>query len=310
MGLTNSEFVTKVFDHMKNTQCEVNLCHEMSDHRPEEVARCNLQKRWVFDPPMPGYDWYEATVNHAEAIQMLSVFPGDHPVPAEITEEWLDGELAGIEPKTCPLSNGEFMAKAYNHYVSASCKENKCPEMSDHRPEELGRCNLQVMGIYGEPMPGYDWYEASTSYQEVDRVAKMLFVASMPFVLDGPANGEPLTSEWLDTQLNKIDVETPCQCPVITRAELAKSLIIKIDGLADYEAPATPTFDDVPADAWYYDYVEAAVQLGIVSGYTDAAGNLTGLFGPGDTVNRAAMVKVVITAVDGLLNYMAPTTPT
>jgi hypothetical protein len=82
----------------------------------------------------------------------------------------------------------------------------------------------------------------------------------------------------------------------LNRAELVKIVITAIDGLAGYEAPATPTFDDVPADAWYYDYVEAAVQLDIVNGYTDAAGNLTGMFGPSDTVNRAAATKILVNA--------------
>ena len=82
----------------------------------------------------------------------------------------------------------------------------------------------------------------------------------------------------------------------LNRAELVKIAITAIDGLAGYEAPATPTFDDVPADIWFFDYVEAAVQLGIVNGYTDASGNLTGYFGPGDTVNRAAATKILVNA--------------
>ncbi len=82
----------------------------------------------------------------------------------------------------------------------------------------------------------------------------------------------------------------------LNRAELVKIVVTAIDGLAGYEAPATPTFDDVPTDAWFYDYVEAAVAEGIVSGYTDANGNLTGQFGPGDTVNRAAATKILVNA--------------
>lgn len=80
----------------------------------------------------------------------------------------------------------------------------------------------------------------------------------------------------------------------LNRAELVKIVITAMDGLADYEAPATPTFDDVAIDDWYYEYVEAAVQLGVVSGYTDASGNLTGMFGPADTVNRAAATKILV----------------
>ena len=90
----------------------------------------------------------------------------------------------------------------------------------------------------------------------------------------------------------------------LNRAELVKMVITAVDGLAGYEAPATPTFDDVPTTAWYYDYVEAAVQLGIVNGYTDAAGNLTGMFGPADTVNRAAATKILVNA------FSVPTTLT
>ena len=85
-------------------------------------------------------------------------------------------------------------------------------------------------------------------------------------------------------------------CDPMNRAELVKIVIMVIDGFADYEAPATPTFYDVPRAAWYFDYVECAVQFGIVSGYTDAQGNLTGFFGPGDQVNRAAATKILVNA--------------
>ncbi|MBI5411741.1 S-layer homology domain-containing protein [Candidatus Peregrinibacteria bacterium] len=88
----------------------------------------------------------------------------------------------------------------------------------------------------------------------------------------------------------------------LNRAELVKIVVTAIDGLAGYKAPATATFDDVAVDAWYYDYVEAAVQLDIVQGYTDASGALTGKFGPGDTVNRAAATKILVNA------FSVPTT--
>jgi hypothetical protein len=82
----------------------------------------------------------------------------------------------------------------------------------------------------------------------------------------------------------------------ITRAELVGMIIASADGLAGFEAPAIPTFSDVPAYAGYYDDVEAAARLGIVSGYTDVNGNPTGKFGPSDTVTRAAAVKILINA--------------
>lgn len=52
------------------------------------------------------------------------------------------------------------------------------------------------------------------------------------------------------------------------------------------------TFVDVPVDAWFTPYVHEAAQLGIVSGYKDAKGNLTGYFGPGNNVTIAEALKM------------------
>ena len=82
----------------------------------------------------------------------------------------------------------------------------------------------------------------------------------------------------------------------LNRAELVKIAVEATTGIQTDLIPATPTFDDVSADAWYYQYVETAAALGIVEGYKDASGNLTGLFGPSDMVNRAAATKILVNA--------------
>ena len=84
----------------------------------------------------------------------------------------------------------------------------------------------------------------------------------------------------------------------LTRAELAEMVIKAVDGLDGFEVPATPTFSDVPADSPYYNYVEAAFALDIVGGYTDANGDRTGMFGPEDSITRAATAKVLTSAFD------------
>lgn len=84
----------------------------------------------------------------------------------------------------------------------------------------------------------------------------------------------------------------------LTRAELAVMVIKAIDGLAGFETPVEPTFSDVPLDSFYYTYVEAAASLGIVGGYTDVDGSLTGVFGPDATITRAAATKVLTSAFD------------
>jgi len=83
----------------------------------------------------------------------------------------------------------------------------------------------------------------------------------------------------------------------MTRSEVAKMVITAIDGLADYTAPATPTFTDVPTDAWYYDFIESAVQLGLSMGYLDASGNSTGLFGPGDPASTCWVGELIRNAL-------------
>ncbi len=82
----------------------------------------------------------------------------------------------------------------------------------------------------------------------------------------------------------------------ITRAELISMIIAATDGKTGFEAPATPTFSDVPMDAPYYNDIEAAAKRGIVSGYTDADRNPTGKFGPEDSVSRAAATKILVNA--------------
>lgn len=48
------------------------------------------------------------------------------------------------------------------------------------------------------------------------------------------------------------------------------------------------SFRDVPADSWYLPYVNTAVGLGAVSGYSD------GTFRPNHSVTRAEALKIVL----------------
>lgn len=84
----------------------------------------------------------------------------------------------------------------------------------------------------------------------------------------------------------------------LNRAELVKMIITAIGGLEGHTPPPNPTFDDVLPGEWFTNYVEAAATLGIVMGYMDAQGNLIGIFGPADTVNRAAATKMLVEAFD------------
>lgn len=79
------------------------------------------------------------------------------------------------------------------------------------------------------------------------------------------------------------------------RAEAAK-LLVAAAGLT-IDTSAGPSFKDVAPGSWYYQYVETAAKNGVVGGYKDAAGNLTGNFGPGDPVTREQFSKMAVNSM-------------
>ena len=55
-------------------------------------------------------------------------------------------------------------------------------------------------------------------------------------------------------------------------------------------------FDDVSATAWYADYVNEAVDAGLVTGYADDDGEATGEFGANDELTRATVATILYRA--------------
>ncbi len=53
------------------------------------------------------------------------------------------------------------------------------------------------------------------------------------------------------------------------------------------------SFTDISADAWYAPYVEWAASEGLITGYKNASGNYTGLFGPQDGLTRAQLAAIL-----------------
>lgn len=74
---------------------------------------------------------------------------------------------------------------------------------------------------------------------------------------------------------------------LINRAEFLK---IVFKGRSDTEPVGRRCFSDVNPDAWYAPYVCAAARRGIVDGYAD------GTFQPGQTINTAEALKIVLNA--------------
>ena len=90
---------------------------------------------------------------------------------------------------------------------------------------------------------------------------------------------------WAVYSDGSVDVLRPA-----TRSEV---VVTVLQALKQRISPRSGTvFTDVTTATAYGAAVETAAAAGIVSGYADEAGNLTGLFGPDDPVNRAETAKI------------------
>lgn len=68
--LAHADMVIKVYERLKSADCFKELCAEMNGERPEEKARCNLEKAGVFKKPA-GYKWFESAASRSEAIKVM-----------------------------------------------------------------------------------------------------------------------------------------------------------------------------------------------------------------------------------------------
>lgn len=75
----------------------------------------------------------------------------------------------------------------------------------------------------------------------------------------------------------------------LNRAEGAKVIITAINGLSGLPQPFTPHYLDVPSDAWFFVYVEAATVLNLTHGYVNQDGTPTGYYGPADVASSCFM---------------------
>ncbi len=64
-------------------------------------------------------------------------------------------------------------------------------------------------------------------------------------------------------------------------------------GLEPYEAPATPSFFDVPDDFWSYQHIEYLAEHNIVQGYSDYFGPDLDAYLPANSVDRAQMAVYI-----------------
>lgn len=81
-----------------------------------------------------------------------------------------------------------------------------------------------------------------------------------------------------------------------TRGEVVATFLQELN--LPLQWPTGQLFHDVSRRTPYAAAIESAVKLKIVSGKNDDAGNLTGMFGPSDPINRAELTKILAIIID------------
>lgn len=114
------------------------------------------------------------------------------------------------------------------------------------------------------------------------------FAGSFPDVPEDHANYEAI--EYLDQHaiINGYDDGTFGPDNLVNRAEATKIIVGAYD--ISHEGTYEEKFPDVPDDQWFFPYVMGANKAGIISGYDD------GTYKPGDNVNLAELLKIVVLA--------------
>ncbi|MFH1444648.1 MAG: S-layer homology domain-containing protein [Candidatus Peregrinibacteria bacterium] len=97
--------------------------------------------------------------------------------------------------------------------------------------------------------------------------------------------------DWLVFINRSVDPLRPA-----TRAEVVATFLQVLN--VPREWPTGSMFRDVSRTIPYASCIETAASHELVAGYTDDEGNPTGLFGPADPINRAAMAKMISAAME------------
>lgn len=116
------------------------------------------------------------------------------------------------------------------------------------------------------------------------------FAASFPDVPEDHVNFDAI--EYLDNNdvLNGYEDGTFGPNNLVNRAEAAK-IIVNAFGVS-YDQAYEVIFPDVRTNQWFFKFVMGGREAGILNGYDD------GMFRPGDTVNLAETLKMVVLATD------------
>jgi Beta-propeller repeat/S-layer homology domain len=97
-----------------------------------------------------------------------------------------------------------------------------------------------------------------------------------------------------------------CPNDTNTRGEMAKFIVVAIEGGSNFTYNPTPYFSDVPSDAPFFSYIQKLYELGITNG---CATSPSLMFCPNDGVTRDETAAFIIRARFATIPFNYPTTP-
>lgn len=142
----------------------------------------------------------------------------------------------------------------------------------------------------------------------IKRFTSLLLVCALIFSFTGVVQGEELQSNAL-SDINQSYAKTEIEALVhsgviagyedgtfqptksVTRAELAKILVLSLGLKIDTSLETSPSFQDVASSSWYADYVKTLVAAGITEGTS------TETFSPNANVTREELIVFIIRAL-------------
>ncbi len=132
-------------------------------------------------------------------------------------------------------------------------------------------------------------------------------VASASSASTAPLSSAAATSVAVTTtsSINPTSAITGISVSASSRSVAIRSIPSRFSSASEALQPAAPVapngthrtlFTDVPSSAWFASFVYTLVDDGIVSGYKNAKGEPTGLFGPGNSITYAELLKIALVA--------------
>jgi len=91
---------------------------------------------------------------------------------------------------------------------------------------------------------------------------------------------------------DRVSFNIKVACDNLDQLELKQREQIKVDYVNVSIDGQSVVFEDVPVKTWFAPYVQSVLKTGVMSGYRDENGALTGTFGPSDSITIAQLAKI------------------